>query len=241
MSAQLPVIQGDLAAKWQRRVRPLEGAPEDSLVVHEIYASIQGEGTHVGLPCAFVRLTACHLRCSYCDTRQAFGHGSPKTLDAIVDEVMALGTPLCLITGGEPMLQANVLPLMATLCDRGMTVLLETSGSLPLTQVDARVVRIIDMKTPSSGEVLANDYTLLDALRPHDEVKFVIGDPADYAWAQEVVHKYGLVGRCAILFGPVFGALAPQDLVAWVLRDRLEVRVQVQLHKYIWDPSTQGV
>jgi 7-carboxy-7-deazaguanine synthase len=122
-----------------------------------------------------------------------------------------------------------------------MTVLLETSGSLPLDRVDPRVVRIIDMKTPTSGEVLANDYSLLSALRPHDEVKFVIGGREDYEWAKEVVRKHQLTGQCAILFGPVFGVLAPEDLVAWVLRDTLEVRVQVQLHKYIWDPKTQGV
>lgn len=244
MNALLPIAPSeDTLARWQRRVRPLEQAAlgDNVLLVHEIYSSIQGEGSHAGLPCSFVRLTACHLRCSYCDTRQAFGHGTAIAVDAVVQQVLQLGPKLCLITGGEPMLQRAVLPLMARLSDAGITVLLETSGSLGLQGVDARVICIIDMKTPSSGEVAANDYMLLDKLRPHDEVKFVLGSREDYLWAQSVVAQHVLTGRCTVLFGPVFGQLDPRDLVAWVLADRLEVRVQVQLHKYIWDPKTQGV
>ena len=236
-------VLGDrpLTDSLKKRLRPLTQDPQPGLLLHEIYASIQGEGTHVGLPCTFVRLTACHLRCSYCDTREAFGGGRWRPVDEVVDAVTALGPKLCLITGGEPMLQPLVLPLMTALCDLGMEVLLETSGSLPLHEVDARVHRIIDMKCPSSGEVDQNLYDLLGALRPHDEVKFVIGDVADYRWAQKIVQQYKLEGQCPLLFGPVFGALDPKELVEWVIRDRLRVRVQVQLHKYIWSPKTRGV
>lgn len=241
MNVLLPLANAETLAKYERRVRPLAEASDEGLMVHEIYASIQGEGTHVGLPCSFVRLTACHLRCSYCDTRQAFGHGSQTSLADIVQRVLHLGPKLCLITGGEPMLQPNVVPLMATLCDAGIEVLLETSGSLDLSAVDPRVKRIIDMKTPSSGETQANDESLLEHVRHHDEVKCVIGDRQDYLWAKKMLERCQLVGRCPILFGPVFGVLPPEQLVAWVLEDALQVRVQVQLHKYIWGPKTQGV
>lgn len=244
MNALLPIAASEATrARWQRRVRPLEQADlgGDMLLVHEIYSSIQGEGSHAGLPCSFVRLTACHLRCSYCDTRQAFGHGSPMQLGDVVQQVRALGPKLCLITGGEPMLQRQVLPLMQQLCEAGITVLLETSGSVSLHEVDPRVICIVDMKTPSSLEVAANDYTLLARLRPHDEVKFVIGSHEDYLWAKSILIDHNLLGRDGILFGPVFGKLDPKDLVQWVLADNLSVRVQVQLHKYIWDAKTQGV
>lgn len=210
-------------------------------MVHEIYASVQGESSYVGLPCSFVRTTACNLRCRYCDTPHAFAHGGGMSLDAIEAKLDELGPKLVLITGGEPLLQANVHPLMTRLCDKGYTVLLETSGSLDIRPVDPRVVRIVDLKTPSSGEVKANLYANMDALRPSDEVKFVIGDEADYEWARETVAKYDIASKATVLFGPVFGALPPQDLVAWILRDRLPVRMQVQVHKYIWDPAERGV
>ena len=238
---RLPIAPSVRPDRLEKRLRPLQLAPADGLMVHEIYVSVQGEGTHAGLPCVFVRLTACHLRCSYCDTRQAFGQGTPMALADVFAQVDALGPKLCLITGGEPLLQGNVLPLMAQLGDAGYTGLLETSGSLPTDAVDPRVICILDMKSPSSGEEGANLYGLLHQLRPHDEVKFVLGDAADYAWAKGVLQAHALPGRAAILFGPVFGVLDPKDLVAWVLRDRLAVRVQVQLHKYIWHPQTQGV
>jgi 7-carboxy-7-deazaguanine synthase len=241
MQKAVPLLHLSPNERLAKRLRPLALAPTDGLMVHEIYVSIQGEGTHAGLPCVFVRTTACNLRCSYCDTRQAFANGKPWALDAVIAEVAAFGPKLCLITGGEPMLQSNVLPLMTRLADLGFTVLLETSGSIDLAPVDPRVVCIIDMKTPSSGEVDANLYGLLTTLRPHDEVKFVLGDENDYDWAKTIVAKYALVGRCSVLFGPVFDVLDPKELVAWVLRDHMEVRVQVQLHKYIWDAKTQGV
>lgn len=239
----LPIVPGTPLdpTRLSKRLRPLADVPAGALMVHEIYTSVQGEGTHVGLPCVFVRLTACHLRCTYCDTRQAFGNGRAIPLAEVVAQVQAEGPKLCLITGGEPLLQAQVHPLMTTLCDAGFTVLLETSGSLPTDDVDARVISIIDMKSPSSGEEGANLYPLLSRLRRHDEVKFVLGDEADYAWAKTVVQQHGLENHGQVLFGPVFGLLDPKDLIAWVLRDRLAVRVQVQLHKYIWHPKTQGV
>jgi 7-carboxy-7-deazaguanine synthase len=210
-------------------------------MVHEIYASVQGEGTHVGLPCVFVRTSTCNLRCRWCDTRQAFGPGEVLQLPQVLARIAALGPRLCLITGGEPLVQPATLPLMAQLADAGYTVLLETSGSVPIDRVDPRVVRIVDMKAPGSGEVQANRYDQLAGLRPHDEVKFVLADADDYAWATALVQEHRLVGRCSVLFGPAHGQLTPRELVEWIMRDRLAVRMQVQLHKYIWDAQTQGV
>lgn len=225
----------------QKRLAPLDGLAPDALRIHEIYASLQGEGTHVGLPCTLVRLTACHLRCTYCDTAHAFGRGEQMTLDEVVGRTLALHPKLVLITGGEPLLQPAALPLMRRLCDAGRTVLLETSGALPIDDVDPRVRRIVDFKAPSSGECAANCWENVAQLRPHDEVKFVLGDRADYAWACGVVAEHRLTERCSVLFGPVFGRLQPKDLAAWMLQDALDVRMQVQLHKFIWDPAARGV
>lgn len=228
-------------SQMTKRLRPLAQAPADGLILHEIYASVQGESTFVGLPCTFVRTTACHLRCSYCDTRQAFGGGAHWAMQAIVDQVAALTPRLVLITGGEPLLQANVLPLMQRLCDAGYTVCLETSGALDIGSVDPRVHRIVDIKTPDSGEQAANRLQNLPLLSPKDEVKFVLGSAEDYAWARAFVAEHGLADRCTVLFGPIWGQLDPQALAAWIVRDGLRVRLQVQLHKYIWSPATQGV
>lgn len=223
------------------RLAPVAGLDCARLRVHEVYVSVQGEGSHVGLPCTFVRLTGCPLRCRYCDTPHAFREGTVRSLTEVLDEVCAQAPRLVLVTGGEPLAQPAARPLMQALCDAGLEVLLETSGALPIENVDPRVVRIVDLKTPSSGEVAQNLWANVQHLRRTDEVKFVVGDRADYVWAREQLQRHGLPTRCQVLFGPVWGALPPAQLVAWMLEDRLEARLQVQLHKYIWDPAQRGV
>ncbi len=227
--------------RLQKRLKPLERAPADGLLIHEIFASIQGESSYVGQPCTFVRTTACNLRCTYCDTRHAFVKGEPWSLAAIEAEVARLKNPLVEITGGEPLLQPRALELMIRLCDQGFVVLLETSGSLDISGVDPRVARIVDIKTPSSGEEGANLYANLDLLRPTDEIKFVIGSREDYVWARTLVQSKNLLTRCTVLFGTVFEAITQRDLAEWIIADRLQVRMQLQMHKYIWDPETTGV
>ena len=227
--------------RLQKRLKPLERAPADGLLIHEIFASIQGESSYVGQPCTFVRTTACNLRCTYCDTRHAFVKGEPWSLSAIEAEVARLKNPLVEITGGEPLLQPRALELMTRLCDQGFVVLLETSGSLDISAVDPRVARIVDIKTPSSGEEGANLYANLYLLRPTDEVKFVIGSREDYVWARTLVQDKGLLARCTVLFGTVFEAITQRDLAEWIIADRLQVRMQLQMHKYIWDPDATGV
>lgn len=226
---------------------------EQTLRVHEIYRSIQGESTWAGLPCVFIRLTGCHLRCVYCDTEHAFYDGEKQVLDAIFAEVEGLDCPLVEVTGGEPLLQPNVHPLMTRLCDAGKTVLIETSGACDIGPCDPRVIRIMDLKTPDSGECERNDWVNLDRLLPHDEVKFVIGSRHDYEWSRDVVNKHRLADRVhAILFGAVAptppgreiaGApgLPLHELVRWTLEDGLPVRIQTQLHKVIWPTITRGV
>jgi len=226
---------------FHRRLKPLENLPADGLMLHEVYASVQGESTYAGVPCTFVRTTACHLRCSYCDTPHAFTQGSPWTLEAVVEEVKGLGISLVEITGGEPLLQENVYPLMTRLCDEGHTVLLETSGACDISGVDPRVVRIMDLKTPSSGELAANLWENLEHLTPKDEVKFVVGSREDYLWCREVLERYDLAKRATVLMGVVFSELEPRDLVEWIVEDRLPVRMQLQMHKYIWDAKERGV
>ncbi len=215
--------------------------PEATLKINEIFFSIQGESTYAGLPCVFVRLTYCNLRCTYCDTSYAFTEGSDRTLDEIVKEVEKYGCPLVEITGGEPLLQKNVYPLMRTLCDRGYQVLLETGGHMDIRSIDKRVVRIMDVKCPSSGESDKNDWSNLEVLTTKDQVKFVIGNREDYDWAKQVVQRHHLDARCTVLFSPVFGALENSVLAEWILADRLAVRFQLQLHKYIWAPDRRGV
>jgi 7-carboxy-7-deazaguanine synthase len=213
-----------------------------TLTVNEIYQSIQGESTWAGQRCVFVRLTFCDLRCTYCDTAYAFYEGTKKPLPNIVDEVLKFDCPLVEITGGEPLLQKNVLPLMTMLCDAGKTVLIETSGAHDISNIDSRVHRIMDLKTPSSGECDSNLYANIDHLTPRDEVKFVIGTREDYEWSSEQVRNYALTSRCkAVLFSPVFGRIEPAQIVEWLLEDKLDVRFQLQLHKFIWEPAARGV
>ena len=212
------------------------------LTVFEIYASIQGESTHAGRPCTFVRLAACDLRCVWCDTPYAFTGGTRMSIDDVVSEVDRIGMPVVEITGGEPLLQAEAPALMARLLDRGYTVLLETGGHRPLDQVPAAVIKIVDVKCPGSGEAAKMHWPNLEALSPHDEVKFVIADRADFEFACDVVAKHGLASRvAAVLFSPVHGALAPDELARWILESRVPARLQIQAHKYIWSPEARGV
>jgi len=217
-------------------------AIEDTLVIHEIYASIQGESTFAGLPCAFVRTTGCNLRCAWCDTPQAFHGGTRMTRQDVLARTLDLGTPLVELTGGEPLLQPGVFPLMTELCDSGRTVLVETSGEADVARVDGRVHKIMDLKCPGSGEAHRNRWTNLDHVRASDEIKFVLADRGDYEWARTQIRERRLAERTPnLLMSTVFGRLAPRDVVAWVLEDRLRVRVQLQMHKYIWEPEATGV
>ena len=215
---------------------------EKTLTINEIYHSIQGESTWAGEPCVFVRLTFCDLRCNYCDTEYAFYEGRKQTLKEIVDAVAAFQCPLVEITGGEPLLQKNAWPLMTMLADAGHTVLLETSGAHDISKVDPRVHRIMDLKTPGSGECARNLFPNIEHLTQRDEVKFVIGSREDYDWSREQVGRYALTERCgAVLFSPIFGRIDPREIVEWILADRLPVRFQLQMHKFIWTPTKRGV
>jgi 7-carboxy-7-deazaguanine synthase len=212
------------------------------LTVNEVFFSIQGESTRAGRPCVFVRLTACDLRCTWCDTAYAFYEGTKRTVEEVVDEVERYKCALVEVTGGEPLLQEDVYPLMDALMARGHTVMLETGGHRPIDRVPAGVVKIVDVKCPASGEVARNHWENLHALAAHDEVKFVIADRNDYEFARDCLEKHDLVSRTgAVLFSPVHGVLDPRVLSEWVLADCLPVRVQLQLHKYIWSPETRGV
>jgi 7-carboxy-7-deazaguanine synthase len=215
---------------------------EDSLVIHEIYASIQGESTFAGLPCAFVRTTGCNLRCVWCDTPQAFHGGTRMPRAHVLARALALGTPLVEVTGGEPLLQPGVLPLLSELADAGKTVLLETSGEADVASVDRRVHKIMDLKCPGSGESHRNRWSNLEHIGPSDEIKFVLADRADYEWMRGAIAERDLVRRTPhLLASTVFGGLATRDLVEWVLADQLPVRVQVQLHKVVWGANATGV
>ena len=215
---------------------------EGKLKINEIYLSVQGESTWAGLPCVFVRFTGCDSRCSYCDTEYAFYEGSRKSLDQVFDEVMRFECPLVEITGGEPLLQKNVLSLMAALCDADRTVLIETSGAHDISGIDPRVHRIMDLKTPSSGEVARNLYANIALLNHRDEVKFVIGSRDDYEWSREQIEYHQLANRVkAVLLSPVFGRIEPREIVEWMLKDRLSARFQLQIHKFIWEPRARGV
>lgn len=212
------------------------------LTVHEIFYSIQGESTYAGRPCVFVRLTACDLRCSWCDTPYAFYEGRKQSLDEVLAELDRVDCTLVEVTGGEPLLQEDVYPLMQSLLERGKTVLLETGGHRSTARVPEPVVTILDVKCPGSGEAGRNDWSNLERLRPHDEVKFVVKDREDYEFARDVIARYRLAARAAAVhLSPVHGVLHPRQLSEWVLADRLPARVQLQLHKYIWDPGTRGV
>jgi 7-carboxy-7-deazaguanine synthase len=217
-------------------------SPSSTLVIHEIYASIQGESTFAGLPCTFVRTTGCNLRCVWCDTPQAFYGGTRLPMSDVLAKALAFGTPLVEVTGGEPLLQPAVLPLMSALCDAGRTVLVETSGEADVSKVDPRVHKIMDLKAPGSGESHRNRWSNLSHIGQRDEIKFVLADRADYEWMRETIRARDLPARTPnLLASTVFGKLAPKDLVKWVLEDALPVRVQLQMHKYVWAPDAQGV
>jgi len=212
------------------------------LTINEVFYSVQGESSYAGQPCVFVRLTACDLRCSWCDTPYAFHEGRKRPLEDVLAEVDAFGCDLVEVTGGEPLLQEEVYPLMEALVARGNRVLLETGGHRSIERVPAGVVAVMDVKCPGSSEAQRMDWANLDRLRPHDEVKFVIKDREDYDFAREVLVRYDLASRVkAIHFSPVHGVMDLRQLSEWVLADRLPARVQVQLHKLIWDPATRGV
>jgi 7-carboxy-7-deazaguanine synthase len=212
------------------------------LTINEIFYSIQGESTFVGRPCVFVRLSACDLRCSWCDTEYAFHQGQKQSLDDVLAEVERLNCPLVEVTGGEPLLQEEVYPLMQSMLDRGRTVLLETGGHRSTADVPPPVVTILDVKCPGSGEAHRTEWSNLERLRPHDEAKFVVTDREDYEYARNVIGQYDLGARAAAVhLSPVHDVMDLRLLSEWVLADRLPARVQVQLHKYIWDPLTRGV
>jgi 7-carboxy-7-deazaguanine synthase len=212
------------------------------LTISEIYLSVQGESTHVGRPCVFVRLTACDLRCRWCDTPYAFTGGRKMSIEDILADVERHETRLVEITGGEPLLQDEVLPLMDRLLERGHEVLLETGGHIALDDVPDPVIAIVDVKCPGSGEAGNMHWPNLDQLSPHDEVKFVIANRADFDYAADVTARHRLAERvAAVLFSPVYGELDPAQLVQWILEARLPVRMQIQAHKYIWTPETRGV
>jgi 7-carboxy-7-deazaguanine synthase len=208
--------------------------------ITEIFYSIQGESTYAGLPCVFVRLTGCNLRCVWCDSEYTFTGGEKMSIDDIVAKVASYGCRLVEVTGGEPLAQAESFDLIRRLCDEGYEVLIETSGSIDIAPVDARAKLVIDVKCPGSGESGKNFWPNLDRLREGDEVKFVIAGREDYDWAREVIERHRLAGR-PLLFSPVWGAVEIKDLAEWILADRLPVRLQTQLHKLIWGADARGV
>ena len=207
------------------------------LRITEIFASLQGESTRVGLPTVFVRLTGCPLRCSWCDTAYAFSGGETRTLDDLLAEVASHGLRHVCVTGGEPLAQKGCLALLAALCDAGHDVSLETSGALDIAGVDPRVSRIVDLKAPGSGELARNRWENLALLNARDELKFVLADATDYDWARRQIAEHRLAERCTVLLSPVAGALDPADLAGWIVRDRLPVRFQLQLHKILWNDA----
>jgi 7-carboxy-7-deazaguanine synthase len=214
----------------------------ERLQVNEIFYSIQGESTLAGRPCVFVRLTGCNLRCRWCDTEYAFYEGSRMTVEEAAAAVAAYGCDLVEITGGEPLLQDAVYPLIDSLLAAGNTVMIETSGACDISRLDPRVIRIMDLKCPGSGESERNLWSNLDHLTARDEVKFVIADRRDYEWAREVIRKHNLAARAgAVLLSPAFGQLDPKDLAAWMMEDHLPARLQLQIHKHIWNPAARGV
>ncbi|TAN42212.1 MAG: radical SAM protein [Nitrospirae bacterium] len=209
--------------------------------VCEIFASIQGESSFAGIPFAFVRFSGCNLRCVYCDTKYAYEEGAQMTGDEIFGKVKSFGLRYLEVTGGEPLLQEGVSGLIGRFLDEGFTLLIETNGSVSIREVDRRAVVIMDIKTPSSGMFAEMDLMNLEYLKPDDELKFVIADRHDYEWSSGFIRDYGLSGRCGVLFSPVFGVLNPADLANWLVSDRLPVRFNLQIHKYVFGPDQRGV
>ena len=214
----------------------------DSLLVNEIFYSIQGESTRAGCPCVFVRLTGCNLRCRWCDTEYAFNEGRAMTVTEVHERVRGYKCDLVELTGGEPLLQAAVYPLIEALLATNVTVMIETSGASDISALDPRVIRIMDLKCPGSGESARNLWSNLGHLTAQDEIKFVVSDRADYEWARNVIFEHRLAQKVnAILMSCAFDELAPADLAAWMLEDRLPARLQLQIHKHIWHPQARGV
>jgi 7-carboxy-7-deazaguanine synthase len=222
------------------RVAFLQTVPPGELMIHEIYRSLQGESRYAGLPCVFVRTTGCSLRCTWCDTPHAFNKGERMARREVLARALAFDTPLVEVTGGEPLEQPDVLLLMTELADAGRTVLLETSGALDLAPVDRRVHIIMDLKCPDSGECARNLWSNLEHLKPTDEIKFVVASPKDWQWAEKTIREHRLAERFGVLVSGVYG-LDLADLAARVLASGLNVRMQLQMHKYIWDPNARGV
>lgn len=223
------------------RVELLQHKPPGKLLIHEVYRSIQGESTFAGLPCVFVRLAVCDSRCVWCDTPHAFTQGDLWEPADVLARVRELACPLVEITGGEPLLQDEVFPLMTRLADEGHTVLLETSGAHAVDRVDHRVHIIMDLKCPDSGECAGNHWANLDLLKPTDQIKFVMASRGDFDWTAETIRKHALDRRFSVLVSPVFGGVSLRELADWLLESRLQVRMQAQLHKHIWDPQARGV
>lgn len=223
------------------RLALLERKPAGTLLIHEIYRSIQGESTFAGLPCVFVRLAVCDARCHWCDTPHAFNQGTVQTLDSVFETVCRFETPLVEITGGEPLLQTDVLALMSRLADEGKTVLIETSGSHSVESIDRRVHIIMDLKCPDSGECEHNCWGNLEILKPTDEIKFVVASRRDFDWAADTIRRHDLGRRFVVLVSAVFGSVELLELAQWLLNSSLQVRLQVQLHKIIWNPQARGV
>jgi 7-carboxy-7-deazaguanine synthase len=211
------------------------------LKVNEIYYSVQGESSKAGLPCVFIRLTYCNLRCTYCDTEYAFYEGKDYSIEEIISEIKKYNCNLVEVTGGEPLVQTESIRLMKRLCDDGYEVMIETGGSLPIEQIDKRVSVIMDLKCPSSKMMKKNRYENIKHLKTIDEVKFVIGSREDYEWSKNIIKEYELNKKCQLLFSVVFNSLEPVTLVNWILEDDLPVRFQLQMHKIIWDPTKKGV
>ena len=212
-----------------------------SLKINEIYYSVQGESTHSGCPCIFIRLTYCNLRCSYCDTEYAFYDGKDMEITDIISEIKRWDCNLVEVTGGEPLFQDECIDLLNELVNSNYEVMLETGGSLSISDVPKKVVKIVDFKCPSSGMVKKNLWSIVDDLQAHDEVKFVIGNREDFDWAKDRITEYSMDKICTLLFSPTFGEIDPQQIVEWILAENLPVRMQLQMHKMIWSPEEKGV
>ena len=212
-----------------------------ALKINEIYYSVQGESTHAGRPCIFIRLTYCNLRCSYCDTEYAFYDGKDMEITDIMSEIKQWDCNLVEVTGGEPLFQEECIDLLNELVNSNYEVMLETGGSLSISNVPKKVIKIVDFKCPSSKMVKKNLWSIVDDLQPHDEVKFVIGNRGDFDWAKDRITEYSLDKICTLLFSPTFGEIDPQQIVEWILADNLPVRMQMQMHKMIWSPEEKGV